>query len=173
MVIVSKNALNLDASKQNQNTASTASTITNNINVISRTTDETDVIEVQQNDSVNEIQQQQLSDVNLQHQYDALVRENRALRLILDINKSNPLIVNDFIVAQEEKLGDLIQALTGADEVAIVADELGAGCISKNRYRKVQSIYVKKGDVSENFKYSHGDANRLLNDEKISIKFVF
>lgn len=173
MVIVSKNALNLDASKQNQNTASTASTITNNINVISRTTDETEVIEVQQNDSVNEIQQQQLSDVNVQHQYDALVRENRALRLILDINKSNPLIVNDFIVAQEEKLGDLIQALTGADEVEIVADELGVGCISKNRYRKVQSIYVKKGDVSENFKYSYGDANRLLNDEKISIKFVF
>ena len=83
------------------------------------------------------------------------------------------MIVNDFIVAQEEKLGDLIQALTGADEVEIVADELGAGCITKNRYRKVQSIYVKKGDVSENFKYSHGDANRLLNDEKISIKFVF
>ena len=171
MVIVSKNAFNMDVSKQNSNSASSASTITNNINVISRAAEDSDTIEVQQNDSANEILQQQ--ELINDQQYDALLRENRALRLILDINKSNPLIVNDFIVAQEEKLGDLIQALTGADEVEIVADELGAGCITKNRYRKVQSIYVKKGDVSENFKYSHGDANRLLNDEKISIKFVF
>ena len=171
MVIVSKNTFNMDVSKQNSNSASSASTITNNINVISRAAEGSDTIEVQQNDSVNEILQQQ--ELINDQQYDALLRENRALRLILDINKSNPLIINDFIVAQQDKLGELIQALTGADEVEVVADELVAGCITKNKYRKVLSIYVKKGDVSENFKYSYGDANRMLNDEKISIKFVF
>ena len=171
MVIVSKNAFNMDVSKQNSNSASSASTITNNINVISRAAEGSDTIEVQQNDSVNEILQQQ--ELINDQQYDALLRENRALRLILDINKSNPLIINDFIVAQQDKLGELIQALTGADEVEVVADELVVGCIAKNKYRKVLSIYVKKGDVSENFKYSYGDANRMLNDEKISIKFVF
>ena len=167
MVIVSKNAFNMDVSRQNQNSASTTQSITNNINVISRPADDSDVIELKES---------HITDNAVDHvdnPNDTLLRENRALRLILEINKSNPLIINDYIVANQDKLGDLIQALTDADEVEIVSDEYATGCLSKNRYRKVLSIYVKKGDVSDNFKYSYGDANKLLNDEKISIKYVY
>lgn len=102
-----------------------------------------------------------------------LRQENQALRLILEINKSNPLIINDYIIPSEANLTELIKTLTAADDVQINAEDVECGCSGSSKYRRVSTIYVIKNNESVNFKYSYGSANKLLNDEHISTKYVF
>ena len=72
------------------------------------------------------------------------------LKLIIDMQRNNPLIVNKLIVADDIKLMKFIQLLTEADDVQLDADDIGEGCISKNTYRKVHAIYIIKGNKTSN-----------------------
>ena len=102
-----------------------------------------------------------------------LLRENAVLKLIIDIQHSNPLIVNKYIIADDTTLVQMIALLCNATEVHIDADDIGRGCLSKNTYRKVHAIYVVVNGETKNLKYDFSDVMKTLKDLHISVKFVY
>ena len=118
-----------------------------------------------------------LSTTDVKASYDdeliTLRRENAALKLLIKILQSNPLIVNNFIIADDELLIEFIKTLTGAEDVQIDADDVGEGCITKNVYRKVHAIYIIKDGDTKNLKYDYPSITKQLLDLKISVKLVF
>ena len=114
-----------------------------------------------------------LSKEDLSTQLDELSRENQVLKLIIEMMNNNPLIWNGFIIADDEILIQFIKLLTKADEVQIDAEDFAQGCISKNKYRKVHSIYVVVNGETKNLKYDFPKVNKTLLDLHISTKFIF
>lgn len=102
-----------------------------------------------------------------------LMRENAVLKLIIDIQHNNPLIVNKYIVADDETLMKMVALLCNATEVNIDADDLGRGCLTKNIYRKVHSIYVTVDGQTKNLKYDFSDVMKTLKDLHISTKYIW
>ena len=103
----------------------------------------------------------------------ALIRENKVLRLIIDIQHSNPFIVNKYIVADDEMLVQMIRLLCNADDVQLDAEDVGEGCITKNKYRKINSIYVVVDGKTQNLKYDFPAVMKQLRDLHISVKYVW
>ena len=102
-----------------------------------------------------------------------LLRENAVLKLIIDIQQSNPLVVNKYIIADDNQLMQMVALLCNATQVHIDADDIGTGCLSKNTYRKVHAIYVDVDGQTKNLKYDFSDVMKQLKDLHISTKFVF
>ena len=102
-----------------------------------------------------------------------LLRENAVLKLIIDIQHNNPMVVNKYIIADDEKLMRMVALLCNASEVHIDADDVGCGCVSKNTYRKVHSIYVVVDGQTKNLKYDFSDVMYTLKELHISTKFVW
>ena len=102
-----------------------------------------------------------------------------ALKIIIDMMKSNPIIINKLIVADDEKLSRLVLLLTSsgestaATEVIIDAEDLGAGCFTGHTYRKVNAIYVIKDGKAKNLKYDFPDVMKTLKDLGINTKIVW
>ena len=108
-----------------------------------------------------------------QSKLDKLRRENEVLKLIIQMMNNNPMIWNGFIIADDETLITFIKLLTKAEDVQIDADDVMNGCISKNQYRKVHSIYVTVNGETKNLKYDFPKVTKELLDLHISTKFVF
>ena len=104
---------------------------------------------------------------------DKLLRENAVLKLIIDIQHNNPMIVNKYIIADDEKLMRMVALLCNATQVHIDADDVGCGCVSKNTYRKVHSIYVVVDGQTKNLKYDFSDVMYTLREFHISTKYVW
>ena len=102
-----------------------------------------------------------------------LKRQIEVLKLIIEIQQSNPLIVNKYIIADDEVLERMISLLCNAETVQIDAEDLGSGCMTKHVYRKVESIYVTVGGKTLNLKYDFPAVMKTLKDLHISTKFVF
>ena len=102
-----------------------------------------------------------------------LLREIQVYKLIIDIMHSNPLVVNKYIIADDELLIEIIRLLCNASDVQLDADELGSGCLGKNNYRKVNSIYVVVNGETLNLKYDFPAVMKTLKDLHISVKYVF
>ena len=103
----------------------------------------------------------------------SLKRENKVLKLIIDIQHNNPLIVNKYIIADDEVLIEMIRLLCNATEVQIDAEDVGEGCITKNKYRKVSSVYVTVDGKTLNLKYDFPSVMKTLKDLHISTKYVW
>jgi len=96
-----------------------------------------------------------------------------ALNMLLDIYENNPLIVNKYVIADDIVLGNLIQALTGADEVTLYKEDYEPKCFDKKlSFSVVSKIIVKKGDDIMNFKYQYPAVVEFLEQHHISRKFV-
>ena len=102
-----------------------------------------------------------------------LKRQIEVLKLIIEIQQSNPLVVNKYIIADDEILERMISLLCNAEAVQIDAEDLGSGCMTKHVYRKVESIYVTVGCKTLNLKYDFPAVMKTLKDLHISTKFVF
>ena len=100
-------------------------------------------------------------------------RQIEVLKLIINILQSNPLIVNHYIIADDEALEKMIKLLSNASDVQIDAEDLGVGCITKKTYRKIHSIYVTKDCKTLNLKYDFPDVMKTLKDLRISTKYVW
>ena len=103
----------------------------------------------------------------------ALLREINVLKLIIEIQHSNPILINKYIVADDEILCKMIALLCNAREVHLDAEDLGNGCISKKTYRKVNSIYVVVNGETLNLKYDFPAVMKQLKDLHISVKYVY
>jgi hypothetical protein len=102
-----------------------------------------------------------------------LKNEVTLLKLYIDMLQNNPLIVNKYIIVDDEKLIQFVKLLTGADDVQIDADDVGQGCLSSKSYRKVHNIYVNIKGQTQNLKYDFPRAMKELSDLRISTKFVW
>ena len=102
-----------------------------------------------------------------------LLRENAVLKLIIDIQHSNPLIVNKYIIADDATLVKLVSLLCNATEVHIDAEDVECGCTTKNTYRKVHAIFVVVNGETKNLKYDFSDVMYTLKELHISTKFVW
>ena len=96
-----------------------------------------------------------------------------AYSLMLDIVENNPLIVNRYVVADIESLTQLISYLTEAERVDIQeALDVDCSCSGHPKFVPVEKIYITKHGETQNFKYSYPNANKILDDHHISVKFV-
>ena len=102
-----------------------------------------------------------------------LLRENAVLKLIIDIQHNNPIIVNKYIIADDATLIKLVSLLCNATEVHIDADDVSCGCTAKNNYRKVHAIFVVVDGQTKNLKYDFSDVMYTLKELHISTKFVW
>ena len=102
-----------------------------------------------------------------------LLRENAVLKLIIDIQHSNPLIVNKYIIPDDATLIKLVSLLCNASEVHIDAEDVECGCTTKNTYRKVHAIFVVVNGETKNLKYDFSDVMYTLKELHISTKYVF
>ena len=148
---------------------SNSSTVNVNNNVNVNTTD----IKASYTEPTPENQDMELIQRLSQTQIKELNNKIEVLKLIIDMQRNNPLIVNKLIVADDIKLMKFIQLLTEADDVQLDADDIGEGCISKNTYRKVHAIYIIKGNKTSNLKYDYPQITKELTDLGISVKFVW
>ena len=104
--------------------------------------------------------------------------EIQAMKLIIGILQDNPFYLNKFVIADDTVLMEVIKLLTNADDIVMDAEDLGEGCISKKKYRKVNAIYVikdgeTKNNFSKNLKYSYSNIVQELTELHISFKYVW
>ena len=96
-----------------------------------------------------------------------------AFSLMLDILEHNPLIVNKYVVADIDSLTLLISYLTEAERVDIQESlDIDCSCSGSVKYIPVDKIYITKNGETQNFKYTYPNANKILDDHHISVKFV-
>ena len=95
----------------------------------------------------------------------------KALCIIIDMIKSNPLIINKYIIPSSFNLQELILLLTNAEEVNIQFDDPEVGCLCiPEEYLHIKSIYVIKNGSQYIFKHAFPNAVRILDDNRISTK---
>ncbi len=95
----------------------------------------------------------------------------KALIMIIDIMQSNPLIINKLIVPYKQPFVDLVQTLTGADDVDIqFCDDVG--CFASNKYKLVDDVYVIKNGDTQSLKYGFPEVLRLFDRFNISTKMI-
>ena len=87
----------------------------------------------------------------------------KALSLIIDIMKNNPLIINKKIVAEEQSLAELIRLITTADNVEINTEEMDSFCCGKSKYRIIRNIWIYKDDEQYGIAQSPQVAQFLVN----------
>ena len=116
----------------------------------------------------------EISNFEIDPEKAALMREIQVLRTIIELQHSNPILVNKYIVCDDEILKRLVCLLCNAKEVHLDAEDLGSGCLTKNNYRKVNSVYViNENGETLNLKYDYPSVMKTLKDLNISTKFVF
>ena len=104
------------------------------------------------------------------HDKDNLIK---ALSLILDINRSNPLIINKYIIPSSFNLQELILLLTNAESVELQFEDPDIGCFCiPDDFLHIKSIYIIKDGNQYIFKHAFPQAVRILDDNKISYKLA-
>ena len=94
----------------------------------------------------------------------------KALSLIIEIIRNNPLIINKFVVAEQETLAELIRLITNSESVEIDTNDIECSC-SSPKYKVVKRIYIKK----EGIVYTLSQCPiilRLFDNYKISLNCV-
>jgi hypothetical protein len=100
-------------------------------------------------------------------------KQMEALSLIIEIIRSNPLIVNKYIIAKHQYLNELIRLLTNSTEVEFIEKDIDPGCLcdcSKLLY--IDKIFVRKNNEIYNLKYHFDGVLKILEDNKISYKIT-
>ena len=98
----------------------------------------------------------------------------KALTIMLNLIENNPLIINKLIIAPADVLTELIKLLTSSEEVKfnyLFDADVGCTC-GVNKYVAIDKIYVVKNGETKIMKYDYPDAIQLLDQHRISYKFV-
>ena len=107
----------------------------------------------------------------------AVERENEFLKKVLNIYMNQKLYwENKTLVLSPDELLDLIQTLIPEKGVVITTNDIDdpgcCGFIKDAPIKKVDSIWVTSDDSESNFKYVYSNLVALLDNYRISIKFV-
>lgn len=96
-----------------------------------------------------------------------------ALSVIVDIYQHNPLVVNKYIIPDEEMLKNLLFCLTSADDIIITKQNIvDTTCCSssEHNFSAITKIMIKKDNQTFNFKYSYPNVIQFLDERNISWK---
>ena len=160
---------NINSPQQNQN----VNVVVNPLDRVSVKYPDINNNEAENNDvkerSVETAEETLINLQNIIHDKDLLIQ---ALILCLDIIENNPLIVNKYIIADEDALIKLIKLLTDTSEVELLKADPDSYCCKSNTYDYVSKIYVHKDNETFNLKYSFPDVCEFLTQRKISMRFV-
>jgi hypothetical protein len=98
--------------------------------------------------------------------------DNLAYQIVFSMMKENPLYINSLIIVDDIKLIALLKLMCEADEVTLdLSDDLG--CCTFEKYRIVNTIYIKKDNKILNLKYDFPYVTKQLKEFGINTKFVF
>ena len=118
---------------------------------------------------------QQTRDIKQIEELEALLNNSesvaKALIMIIDIMKSNPLIINKLIVSYEQPFKNLVQTLTSADDIDIQFVE-DVGCFASKKYKIIDDVYVIKAGETQSLKYGYPEVIRLFDRFNISTKMI-
>ena len=98
--------------------------------------------------------------------------DNLAYQIVFSMMKENPLYINSLIIVDDVKLIALLKLMCEADEVTLDLDD-NIGCCTFEKYRIVNSIYIKKDNKILNLKYDFPFVTKQLKEFGINTKFVF
>jgi hypothetical protein len=100
-------------------------------------------------------------------------KQLEALNLIIEIIKSNPIVISKFIIADYESLIELIRLLTNSDSVEFTEKDFELGCCGfTDKLFYIDKIFVRKGGEVYNLKYNFPDVVRVLDLHNLSVKIV-
>ena len=107
----------------------------------------------------------------------AIERENEFLKKVLELYMNQQIYWSGkFIVLKIDELLELIHILIPNRQIKIFTDDIEVNCCGVNKevpFVKVNSIWVdNEKHEQENFKYVHSNIVSLLENYRISIKFV-
>ena len=92
---------------------------------------------------------------------------------MINIVRNNPLVVENFVIANADDLNNLVRLLTNADEVEITLNyDVDCGCCADSKVALVDKIYVRKQNDLYIVKQSFPEAIKIFEDHKISWKMV-
>ena len=79
-----------------------------------------------------------------------------------------------YLVLTSDELLELIQTLLPDKSIVITSGDIEVECCGFKDVpiKKVESIWIGEGDQQNNFKYGYSNLVALLDNYKISIKFV-
>ena len=110
-----------------------------------------------------------------QNPYSEITAEStteKILKLILDAYVNNPLIVNSYVIMQNDKLLNLVKTMTNADSVELDLSTDVSCCGKPTKYNYIGSIVIVKDNSRNDFKISYNKEYRLLKDYRISTKMT-
>lgn len=96
----------------------------------------------------------------------------RALSLIIEIIQHNPLIVNKYIVAEEESLKELIRLLTNTVRVEIDLEDVDCSCTGSKKYRIIKRIWMVDQEGNQYSLPQLPVIMRLFDNYRISLNLV-
>ena len=88
--------------------------------------------------------------------------------------KDNPILVESLVITDDEQLAQLVKLLTGATEVSIECEDIGAGCVCcSKRFRRVEAIYVTKDGIMQTLSANYPQVAKELKEIGINTKIVW
>ena len=107
----------------------------------------------------------------------SVINEIEFLKKVLLIYMSQKFYFSGkFLVLKPDELLDIIETLLPDKQITINCSEIEElGCCGFGKdipIKKIETIWVSKDDVQQNFKYCYSNLVSLLDQYKISIKFV-
>ncbi|KAI5506657.1 protein of unknown function, DUF4106 family [Trichomonas vaginalis G3] len=108
-----------------------------------------------------------------EQQIKKLQNEIEALNLMLKMIRDNPIFINKLVLVDDWVLMRFVDLLTDADDVQLDVEDLGSGCITHNKYRRVNAIYVIKNGETKNVKYAYPEVMKRLKEIGVNAKIVW
>ena len=95
------------------------------------------------------------------------------LQLVLQSYIDNPIRYNGLIICTVDLLKQLIQTLTGCDEVTIELEDIEVECCKQSKIQPINKIWCRKDDSAEIFKYKYSNLLQIFESYRISLKFIY
>lgn len=103
-------------------------------------------------------------------------KENEFLKKVLALYMNQKINWSGkFVVATAQQLAELIQALLPNHDIDIETQDIEVNCCGASQevpYDKIESIWVIKDNIKQNFKYCYSNIVALFESYRISIKYV-
>jgi hypothetical protein len=109
----------------------------------------------------------------LENEKQILSQKNNVLEALLEAYEGAPIVMHGLLILESKKLIEIIQTLTQADKVEILAnDPVGCGCCGSNPYFTVSKIFCICDGKRSEFKVQFNEEYSLLIRHGVSLKIV-